>query len=141
MSNLTRKKNINPIIPNKTFFQRNQKSFHYQNTLSPKIYINISQNMEKGIKSRINKIKFDFNNSTNQTSIRKELLTQEKKLKKKFNYKLNKQNKKLKNQRSYDNLPVKGLNIKECSIQDKREGIKYNYSLKVMKTNFYKIYK
>ena len=141
MSNLTRKKNINPIIPNKTFFQRNQKSFHYQNTLSPKIYINISQNIEKGIKSRINKIKFDFNNSTNQTSIRKELLTQEKKLKKKFNYKMNKQNKKLKNQRSYDNLPVKGLNIKECSIQDKREGIKYNYSLKVMKTNFYKIYK
>lgn len=141
MSNVTRKKNIPLIIPTKTFFHRNQKSFHYQNTLSPKIYTNISQNIDKNIKFQINKIKFEFNNYINHTLIEKELFTPEKKFKRKFNYKMLNQKKKMKNQRSYDNLPVKGLKIKENNLQENNESIKYNYSLKVLKTNFHKIYK
>ena len=141
MSNITKKTNINQIIPTKTFFHRNQKSFQYQNTLSPKIYPNISPNLNQSIKSQINKIKFEFNNYTNQTLIGKEISPLEKKFKTKFNYKTKNQNKKIKNQRSYDNLQIKNIKIKQNNIKDRNEGIKYNYSLKVLKTNFYKIYK
>ena len=141
MSNITKKTDINKIIPTKTFFHRNQKSFQYQNTLSPKLHQKISQNIDKNIKSQINKIKFEFNNYTNHTLIRKELSSVEKQFKRKFNYKMNNKNKKMRNQRSYDNLPIKNIKIKENNIQDKNEGIKYNYSLKVLKTNVYKIYK
>ena len=141
MSNITKKTDINKIIPTKTFFHRNQKSFQYKNTLSPKLDQKISQNIDKNIKSQINKIKFEFNNYTNHTLIRKELSSVEKQFKRKFNYKMNNKNKKMRNQRSYDNLPIKNIKIKENNIQDRNEGIKYNYSLKVLKTNFYKIYK
>ena len=140
MSNISKKTDINKIIPTKTFFHRNQKSFQYQNTLSPKLCPNNFQNIDKSIKSQINKIKFEFNNYTNQNLISKELSSIEKKFKRKFNYKMSKQNKKMSNQRSYDNLPIKNMKIKENNIQERNEGIKYNYSLKVLKTNFHKIY-
>ena len=125
MSNITKKTDINQIIPTKTFFHRNQKFFQYQNTLSPKLYPKIFQNIDTSIKSQLNKIKLEFNNYTNKALIRKELSPVEKKSKRKFNYKTNNKNKKMRNQRSYDKLSIKNIKIKDNNIQDRNEkGIK-----------------
>ena len=137
MSNINRRNNLYLISNKKTFFQNNSKNFRYQNTLSPSSYKEISLKLENNITSRINRIKFDFNNYINKTLLELEHRDINQKHKKRITY--NKK-KKMRYQRSLENLPVKKMKMKEKEKKDKTEVIKHNYSLKVIKPNLNKKY-